>query len=82
MLVGDLVVPGEVRVVEGPGVFGGCACGLGADGHGGVAVGVEGLVEVDEVDGFGVYAAHDVEVVVGPDSATGRVRRHFAFMFR
>ena len=41
VLVGDLVVPGEVHVVEGPGVFEGRD--LGADGRGVVAGGPVGF---------------------------------------
>ena len=34
---------------------------------------VEGRIEVDEVDGLGVHAAHDLEAVAGPDGAGGEV---------
>ena len=44
-----------------------------ADGRGVIFVGVEGRVEVDEVDAGAVDAAHDRQVVAGPNGAAGEV---------
>ena len=42
-------------------------------GGGVVLIGIEGRVEVYEVDALGVHAAEDVEVVAGPDGLVSEV---------
>ena len=73
--VGDLTVLGQIYVVQGPGVFEGGAGGLAADGGGVIAVGIEGRVEVDQIDAGGVHAAHDGEVIARPDGSVAPVAR-------
>ena len=56
----------------------GHTCGVRVDGSvaywgGVVLIGVEGWVEVNEVDALGVDAAQDVEVVACPDGLVGEI---------
>ena len=74
MHVGDEAHPGNVQVRKGPGVLEGGAGGLASDGGGVVAVGVEGRVQIDEVDALAVHAAQNVQVVTCPQSTASEVR--------
>ena len=47
-----------------------------ADRRGVVAVGVEGRVQIDEVNRRGVEAAQDIQVVPGPNRSIGEISRH------
>lgn len=43
--------------------------GFEVDGRGVVRVGVEGRVQIDQIDAHGVHVAYDVEIVAGPHGA-------------
>ena len=73
MLVLDFAVPGEVDVVKPPCVLESGAGGPAADRCGVVGVGIEGGVEVYQVDRGTVHAPHDVQVVTGPYGLVGPV---------
>ena len=57
--VGYFAVPCVVYIGERPSIFEGCTCCVAADGCCVVPIGIERRVEIDQIDGFGVYASQD-----------------------
>ena len=70
---GDFVDPGFVDIGEGPSILEGGAGGRAADGGRPLLFGIEGRVEVDEVDGFIGDAAQGEDVIGGEDGAVDDV---------
>ena len=67
--------PRHVLFVERPGILERGTGGLAPDGRGVGAVAVERRVQVDQVYGFGVQPAQNVEVIARPDRARREVAR-------
>ena len=81
--VGQFAVFVYVNIGERPSIFESRARCDRTDGGGVVLIGVEGRVEINEVDAFRVDAAHDVEIVAHPDCAIGEIWLcHFPFPAR
>ena len=58
--LGEFAVFSDVNVVERPCVFEGGTGGLAADGGGIVAVGIEGRIEIDQVDTTAIHSPHNM----------------------
>ena len=63
----------RVNIRQVPSILERCACRFATDGCGVISVGVEGRIEVDEVDAVVVDSAHDIEVVALEDGSVGDV---------
>jgi len=68
-----VLAPMLVYVAESPGVFEFRSCGCGAYRGCVVGVAVERRVQIDQVNGAGVDAAHDLQIVACPDGLVGEV---------